>query len=277
MADEQLIVTSKRLGADLRDLRSLLHKTYRGASRQVTSTDLREKASSLAEAWISDLSQRAEMACVSAKYLADLNVHFQRILLFTERATVRSRYDQEIGIILKDYTANLVVPLMQNATRMIPHGAGSRFVAGGQIGAEGFRPTAFLGHSFSLKDEPIVYAVTAALEAIGIKVVTGRKPKANRISDKVKQLIDEQHFFVGVFTRRDKLVGKNEWNTSTWVIDEKAYASNSKKLILLKEDGVESIGGIQGDYEFIEFARERFELAVISLLQLFMLTAGGLH
>jgi hypothetical protein len=60
-----------------------------------------------------------------------------------------------------------------------------------------------------------VRCVTDVLEAIGIRVVTGEKPKADRISNKVKAAIEGQHIFVGIFTRRDKLAGKNEWNTST--------------------------------------------------------------
>src|ERR1035441_8937705 len=119
MADEQLIVATKRLGTDLRDFKSLLHKSYHGPSQQVTSAELRGKASALAETWLADLSQRPEMATsVSAKYLADLNVHFQRILVCTERASVRRRYDQEISLVLKDYTTSLVVPLMQGAGRV---------------------------------------------------------------------------------------------------------------------------------------------------------------
>jgi hypothetical protein len=39
--------------------------------------------------------------------------------------------------------------------------------------------------------------------------------------------------------------------------------------VLLKEVGVDSIGGIQGDYEFIEFSRERLQDAILRLLQLF--------
>jgi len=71
-------------------------------------------------------------------------------------------------------------------------------------------------------------------------------------------------------------VGKKKWSTSTWVIDEKAYASR-KKLVLLVEEGVESIGGIQGDAEYIEFTREKLAQAVVKLLQLFRLETGGLR
>lgn len=116
------------------------------------------------------------------------------------------------------------------------------------------------------------------MDALGLTVVTGEKPKADQISEKVKRLIEDQSIFVGVFTRRDKIARKPEWTTSTWVIDEKAYALGRRKpLILLKEAGVGSIGGIQGDYEYIEFDRNSLEEVSIKLIQLFDLTNSGLR
>ena len=116
--------------------------------------------------------------------------------------------------------------------------------------------------------------VSSAAEASSLP--SGEKPKAERISEKVKKLIDDQHLFVGVFTRRDKIARKREWTTTAWVVDEKAYAvGKGKKLILVKEEGVGSIGGIQGDYEFIEFRRERLEELLVKLLQVFDVNAAG--
>ncbi len=144
--------------------------------------------------------------------------------------------------------------------------------------AEAFRPTAFVGHSFIQADLPFVHAVTETLQALGITVLTGEKPKADRISEKVKRMIDAQHIFVGIFTRRDKLEGRNAWTTSAWVLDEKAYAyGKGRKLILLKEADVESIGGIQGDYEFLPFTRENFHEVIVKLIQLFTLSVKGLQ
>jgi hypothetical protein len=139
--------------------------------------------------------------------------------------------------------------------------------------AELFRPTAFVGHSFNEADLPFVYAVTETLQALAITVLTGEKPRADRSSEKVKRMIDGQHIFVGILTRRDKLEGRNAWTTSPWVLDEKAYAyGKGRKLILLKEADVESIGGIQGDYEFLPFTREDFHEVTVKLIQLFVLS-----
>lgn len=138
--------------------------------------------------------------------------------------------------------------------------------------------TVFVGQSFAANDSEVNKCVGDVLEALGATVVTGEKPKADSISEKVKALIEGQAIFVGIFTRRDKIARKPEWTTSPWVIDEKAYAvGRQKPLVLLKEQGVGSIGGIQGDYEFIEFSRESLGSLALRLIHLFSLTNNGLR
>jgi len=176
----------------------------------------------------------------------------------------------------------LVFPLKQargQATSEILTPDAKRQVDSGPLGQldGAFDGKAFVGHSFLPSDKRVADCVIQILNAIGVTVVTGDKPKADRISEKVKRLIDEQRLFVGVFTRRDKIARKKEWTTTTWVVDEKAYAvGKGKKLILIKEEGVGSIGGIQGDYEFIEFSRDRLEELPVKLAQVFDVTATGL-
>jgi hypothetical protein len=275
MADEHLILAARRLGGDLRNLRASLRKAYRKPKQQVTSSKLREEASGLAESWLANLSQRPEIFMnISPEYLGDLNVHFQRILVAAEKTTVRKRYDDEINAVLKDYTSELVVPLMQSNAQQAPVKAQDAV----SLAAERFRPTAFVGHSFSEADLPFVHAITETLQALGVATLTGERPKADRISEKVKRMIDTQYIFVGIFTRRDKLEGRNAWTTSAWVVDEKAYAyGKGRKLILLKEEDVDSIGGIQGDYEFLPFTRENFHEVIVKLIQLFTLSVEGLQ
>ena len=99
-----------------------------------------------------------------------------------------------------------------------------------------FDGKAFVGHSFLPNDKRVADCVIQSLTGIGVSAVTGEKPKAERISEKVKKLIEEQQLFVGVFTRRDKIARKKEWTTTPWVVDEKAYAvGKGKKLILVKD------------------------------------------
>jgi hypothetical protein len=216
---------------------------------------------------------------VPSDYLADLNVQFQRLLTSSEHASQRKRYEAAIDAILKRFTLDLVIPLKQargQETSEILTPEAKRQVDSGPPGqldgaSDG---KAFVGHSFLPGDKRVADCVIQILTAIGVTVVTGEKPKADRISEKVKKLIDEQRLFVGVFTRRDKIARKKEWTTTTWVVDEKAYAvGKGRKLILIKEEGVGSIGGIQGDYEFIEFSRDRLEELPVKLVQVFDVTA----
>ncbi len=136
----------------------------------------------------------------------------------------------------------------------------------------------FVGQSFDSADSKVNVCICECLSALGLVVVTGEKPRADKISEKVKGLIEQQSIFAGIFTRRDKIARKPEWTTSAWVIDEKAYAVGlQKRLILLKEQGVNSIGGIQGDYEYIEFSRDELERTIITLMKLFILKNEGLQ
>ncbi len=285
MIDDQLVVTVERLRDNLVELRKSMRRRYSDPARQVTADDLRESAARAAETWMVDLGVREDIRIrVPSDYLADLNVQFQRLLTSSEHASQRKRYDAAIVAILKRFTIDLVIPLKQARGQATSSSAtltpeARRQVDSGPPGQldGAFDRKAFVGHSFLPSDKRVADCVIQILTAIGVTVVTGEKPKADRISEKVKKLIDEQRLFVGVFTRRDKIARKKEWTTTTWVVDEKAYAvGKGNKLILIKEEGVGSIGGIQGDYEFIEFSRDRLEELCVKLVQVFDVTATGL-
>jgi len=271
MIDDKVVLTAERLRDGLAELKSSLRQKYSKASRQVTAEDLRKEASRISEVWLTEITSEPDLPdAIGSDYLADLGVAFQRLLTYSEHATLRSKYDTAITAILKDFTAKVVIPLKHIRNR--------KKADGGRAAEAVFVPSAFLGHSFARADEVVVDCVTRTLATLGIDVVTGKKPKADRISEKVKRLIEGQHMFVGLFTRADKIARKKEWTTSMWVVDEKAYAVGKKKrLILLKEEGVGSIGGLQGDYEYISFSRDRLEEIVLSLLQMFKVSADGLQ
>lgn len=279
MIDGQFVVSVERLRDDLVALKADLHKKYKLPERQVISTDLRTSASRIAEAWMVGIAPRSDVqAIVSAELLGNLNIAFQRLLTFAEHATQRTRYDREIAAIAKEFTLGIVIPLKQVLTNAAPPQPGVLATPSPQSSPEAFKPTAFVGHSFAACDQAVSTAIIDALVSLGIVVETGAKPRAERISDKVKELIDKQNIFVGIFTRKDKIARKKEWTTSPWVIDEKAYAVGAnKKLILLKEVGVGSIGGIQGDYEYFDFSRDSLQSIVLTLIRLFDVSLKGLR
>lgn len=285
MINDQLVLTVERVRDDLVELRKSLRRRYSEPERQVTADDLRKNAARAAETWMVELGAREDIRSeVPSDYLADLNVQFQRLLTFSEHASQRKQYDTAIDAILKRFSLDLVIPLKRvrggtTSSSAIVTPEAKRHIDSGPPGLlDGvFGGKAFVGHSFLPSDKRVAECVIQILTAIGVTIVTGEKPRADRISEKVKKLIDEQRLFVGVFTRRDKIARKKEWTTTTWVIDEKAYAvGKGKKLILIKEEGVGSIGGIQGDYEFIEFSRDRLEELPVKLVQVFDVTATGL-
>jgi hypothetical protein len=271
MIDEQTIVAAERLRDDLSIFKAEIARRHRPASRQVTSQALRQDAARLPEKWLVEIATLDPVvAALSDSTVADLNVHFQRILTFAEHATTRSRYDAELRGILNDYSVRVIVPLKTSRGKVANTADQSK--------KKSTAPNSvFIGQSFVTADVEVNQCVYEVLKGLGLDVVTGEKPRADRISDKVKNLIEQQSLFVGIFTRRDKIARKTEWTTSTWVIDEKAYALGLQKpLILLKEQGVNNIGGIQGDYEYFEFSRERLELLAVKLIKLFDVRTSGL-
>ena len=276
MVDDQVILAIERLRDTTADLKTALRKRVRDSSGQVTATDLKRDIARAAESWLTDLSARPGVSdAVSAEYLGDLTVRFQRLLRFTEHSTQRAKYETELKAILADITLSLVVPLKRLRSQESHGTLASRMTPRAKTT---FRAAAFVGHSFAEGDREVVQAVINTLTGIGIAVVTGEIPRANRISEKVKALIEGQDIFVGVFTRRDKIARRKEWTTSTWVIDEKAYAyARGKKIILIKEEGVGGIGGMLGDYEFLEFTRARLADLTGRLLRMFVVTPVSLR
>jgi hypothetical protein len=272
MISEQTILSAERLREDLIDLKKELRSRYSRNTSQVTLDSLRARAAQLADIWLVEIVTDQEASeAIGSEMAANLSIHFQRILTFSERATIRSKYDAEIGEILKTYTLGVLLALKQARGR-------PQTLSQPKKGELETVTTAFVGQSFSKNDRPVNDFIFRILDSIGVKVVTGEQPKADSVSEKVKRLIDEQEIFVGVFTRRDKIARKSEWTTSAWVIDEKAYAlGRQKRLILLKEVGVGSIGGIQGDYEYHEFSRDNLGELALRLLQLFDLRNQGLR
>jgi hypothetical protein len=268
MIDDQLVLRVERLRDSIENLRAELHGKYKQPIRQVTSKDIRETAARLAETWMVDVAARADVqSALSPPLLADLNIHFQRLLTYPDQATLRKKYDAVIKGILRDFRTGVVVPLKQKRGP-----ATDALATIANVPPATPLPSAnsiFVGHSFADDDAEVVKIVVRFLTALGLEVLTGEKPTAGSVSSKVRQRIDKCDAFAGVFTRRGKISGKKEWTASPWIVDEKAYAlAKSKKLLLMKEAGVQSIGGLQGDYEYLEFTREHLADLLIRLAEL---------
>jgi hypothetical protein len=264
MIDDALVLRVERLRDEVDQLRSDLRQRYKAPDRPVVAVDVRDLAAQLGERWVVEIAPRDDVRqVVGEDVVGDLSIEFQRLITYSEQSSQRGRYETSIRSILRDFRNRVVVPLKQ---------ARYKGVAPTTATHQATRPqpftSVFVAQSFSPTDAVVNSAVGRLVEAWGFTVVTGEKPKADTVSKKVRDRIEAASLFLGIFTRRDRLKGRREWTTSSWVIDEKAYAlAKGKKLILLRESGVQSIGGIQGDYEYIEFVREDVVDLVVKLLQ----------
>ncbi len=93
MIDEQLILSTERLRDDLGELKRNLRRRFPSPGRQVTAEDLKKRAAQLAEGWMVELVPNEEIVqTIGSDLSANLNVHFQRLLSFSEHASTRSRY-----------------------------------------------------------------------------------------------------------------------------------------------------------------------------------------
>jgi len=270
MIDEQFILRVERLRDDLEALREDVRRKYPRTTDSVSAAELRERTARLAEVWMVDIAAREGVKeAVDADTLSERSIEFQRLLTYAEHSTIRRKYDGSIKNILRNYRPQIIIPLKQRRA------AGS-FTPPAQAAiaplAKPLRQvgSVFIGHSFDVDSKVLVGALKRFFACFRIDVETGELPKADRVSLKVRRRIEKCDAFVGLFTRRDKLSGKREWTTSAWVIDEKAYAlAKEKKLILIKEAGISTIGGLQGDYEYLEFDRDDPADLMLKLLELF--------
>jgi hypothetical protein len=137
------------------------------------------------------------------------------------------------------------------------------------------RKIAFIGHSFSDDDASLIADFKTLMEKLGLECGSGERPEGRSVSEKIKDRIRRSDVFVGFFTRREKMVARDEWTSSPWVIEEKGMAIDlGKPLLLFVEDGVKQIGGLQGDYEYVSFSRDKLHKAYLKTVDyVFSLTS----
>jgi hypothetical protein len=143
---------------------------------------------------------------------------------------------------------------------------------------------AFVGHSFAEDDEPTIAVFLNyfnSLKDIGFEWDTAERAEPKNLSVKVREKMEGKNLFIGIFTAKNKqiepsklkqnvifrrgcLSGREEdfqWNTSDWIIQESGYAlGKGMGLIFIVEKGLTSVGGLQGDLNYISFSRSNPEL-----------------
>lgn len=128
----------------------------------------------------------------------------------------------------------------------------------------GLATSVFIGYSFDGAGEEVADLVADFLRRLGFDVVTGEPFQANRVSDKVRELIRGQGVVVCIFTTAEN----GDKSFSEWVRDEATFAAAlDKPLFILVEAGIKNIPGIHGDLEYIPFDSGNLASVFLKLLQ----------
>lgn len=118
----------------------------------------------------------------------------------------------------------------------------------------------FLSYRFA--EPEYVEGLRKLLGREGFSVITGREANTF-ISQAILERIRSCEFFVCLMTRADEKKDST-FTTSPWLIEEKGAAiAMGKRIVLMVEDGVSDIGGLQGDWQRIHFSPKSFTNAAI--------------
>ena len=152
---------------------------------------------------------------------------------------------------------------------------------------------AFVGHSFTSDDEPVVdkflkYFDQLRLSLPDFQWVNARAAEPSELASKVLRLTNDCNTFIAICTCKE-LVGsassfstryfktdsltveKNamSWKTSDWIIQEIGLAvGRDLSTIILLEENCRRPGGLQGDVEFIPFNRLSPESSFVRILEM---------
>jgi hypothetical protein len=118
----------------------------------------------------------------------------------------------------------------------------------------------FLSYRFA--ETEYIQGLRTLLEREGFLIFTGENSNTF-ISQAILERIKKSEFFLCLMTRADEKKD-GTYTTSPWLLEEKGAAlALSKKLVMMVEDGVNDIGGLQGDWQRIHFSPKSFTSAVI--------------
>jgi TIR domain len=122
----------------------------------------------------------------------------------------------------------------------------------------------FLSYRFA--ESEYVEGLTALLKNAGFSVITGQNANTF-ISQAILERIRSCEFFICLMTRADEKKD-GSFTTSPWLLEEKGAAlAMDKRIVLMVEDGVSDIGGLQGDWQRINFSPKSFTIASIRAVE----------
>lgn len=131
----------------------------------------------------------------------------------------------------------------------------------------------FVSHRFSEADESFVQGLTRHLADKGFRIITG-KLATGYISQAVIRRIKEAEFFLCLLTRSYQKAD-GTYSASAWLHQELGAAiAFSKPIVLMVEEGVTDLGGLQGDVQRIHFAERGFMNAALDAAEILRAYAG---
>jgi hypothetical protein len=146
----------------------------------------------------------------------------------------------------------------------------SRMLA--QKGSSAAKRSVFLSYRFAEKE--YVEGLRQLLEQEGFVTVTGLSANTY-ISQAVLQRIKDSEFFLCLMTR-DKAKADGTFTTSPWLLEEKGAAlALGKRIVLMVEEGVDDVGGLQGDWQRIHFGPKGFLTAALEAVAQLKSYSGG--
>jgi hypothetical protein len=151
------------------------------------------------------------------------------------------------------------------------------------------RISAFVGHSFLKRDENVVRVFLDYfndLKNMGLlQWEHAENAEAKVLSEKVRGKMNNKELFIGICTSREFAFDKDKLSReifgcviaprsnvrvkpSDWILQEIGMAfGKGMALMLLVEDGITDVGGLQGDIEYIPFPRESPQSSFSKILQ----------
>lgn len=130
----------------------------------------------------------------------------------------------------------------------------------------------FLSHRFA--EEEYVNGLRKLLEQNGFGIVTG-KAANTYISKAVLDRIKSCEFFLCLMTRHEQK-SDGTYTTSPWLLEEKGAAlAFGKRIVLMVEEGVVDVGGLQGDWQRIHFGPKGFLNAALEAVEQLKSYVGG--
>ena len=171
---------------------------------------------------------------------------------------------KELARIQEDSNADQSVVLPLNILHDIQRKLAEIDISHKQEPAMEIENSVFLSYRFA--DVDYVNGLSSLLEKEGFDIITGQDANTY-ISTAILDRIRSSQFFLCMMTRADEKTD-GTFTTSSWLLEEKGAAlAFGKKIVLMVEDGVSDIGGLQGDWQRIHFTPKGFTIAALKAVQ----------